>query len=142
MSIPGIKAVEVGDGFASASRFGTEAHDEILVGEGGDGVVRDTNRAGGIEGGISNGSIIRVRAAQKPLSTLMRPLRSIDVKTKEAADAFRERSDVCSVPAAGVVAEQMVAIVLAAETQRVYGGDTRSAFVDAHHAHLARLAAY
>ncbi|MCH8130510.1 MAG: chorismate synthase [Acidobacteria bacterium] len=142
MSIPGIKAVEVGDGFASASRFGSEAHDEILIGDGGDGVVRETNRAGGIEGGISNGSLIRVRAAQKPLSTLMRPLRSIDVKTKEAADAFRERSDVCSVPAAGVVAEQMVAIVLAAEIQRVYGGDTRSAFIEAHQAHLARLAAY
>jgi len=140
MSIPGIKAVEVGDGFASAGRPGSEAHDEIIA-EGGE-MLRETNRAGGIEGGISNGSVIRVRAAQKPLSTLMRPLRSVDVTTKEAADAFRERSDVCSVPAAGVVAEQMVAIVLAAELQRVYGGDTVDAFVDAHRSHLDRIASY
>jgi chorismate synthase len=140
MSIPGIKAVEVGDGFPSASRLGSEAHDEILVE--GEQMVRDTNRAGGIEGGISNGSVIRVRAAQKPLSTLMRPLRSVDVTTKEAADAFRERSDVVSVPAAGVVAEQMVAIVLAGELQRMYGGDTVEAFVDAHRAHLARIDSY
>ena len=140
MSIPGIKAVEVGDGFASAARFGSEAHDEIIAGDGE--MLRETNRAGGIEGGISNGSVIRVRAAQKPLSTLMRPLRSVDVTTKEAAEAFRERSDVCSVPAAGVVAEQMVAIVLAAELQRVYGGDTVEAFVDAHRSHLDRIASY
>jgi chorismate synthase len=140
MSIPGIKAVEVGDGFAVAARLGSEAHDEILVDDGA--IHRDTNRAGGIEGGMSNGSVIRVRAAQKPLSTLMRPLQSVDVTTKEAADAFRERSDVCSVPAAGVVAEQMVALVLAAEMQRVYGGDTVDAFVDAHRAHLARIDAY
>ena len=140
MSIPGIKAVEVGDGFASASRLGSEAHDEILVD--GEQMVRDTNRAGGIEGGISNGSVIRVRVAQKPLSTLMRPLRSVDVTTKEAADAFRERSDVVSVPAAGVVAEQMVAIVLAGELQRMYGGDTIEAFVDSHRAHLARIDSY
>jgi chorismate synthase len=83
-----------------------------------------------------------VRAAQKPLSTLMRPLRSVDVTTKEAADAFRERSDVCSVPAAGVVAEQMVAYVLADELSRMYGGDTVAAFVEAHEAHLARIASY
>ena len=140
MSIPGIKAVEVGDGFASAARLGSEAHDEIIA-EGGE-MLRETNRAGGIEGGISNGSVVRVRAAQKPLSTLMRPLRSVDVTTKEAAEAFRERSDVCSVPAAGVVAEQMVAIVLAAELQRVYGGDTVDAFVDAHRSHLDRIASY
>lgn len=140
MSIPGIKAVEVGDGFVSAGRLGSEAHDEILV-DGGQ-MLRDTNRAGGIEGGISNGSVIRVRAAQKPLSTLMRPLRSVDVTTKEAADAFRERSDVVAVPAAGVVAEQMVAVVLAAELQRLYGGDSVEAFTDAHQAHLARIASY
>jgi chorismate synthase len=140
MSIPGIKAVEVGDGFASAARLGSEAHDEILV-NGGE-MHRDTNRAGGIEGGISNGSVIRVRAAQKPLSTLMRPLRSVDVTTKEAVDAFRERSDVVSVPAAGVVAEQMVAVVLAAELQRLYGGDSVAALADAHQSHLARIASY
>jgi chorismate synthase len=140
MSIPGIKAVEIGDGFASAARPGSEAHDEILVD--GTEMVRDTNRAGGIEGGISNGSVIRARAAQKPLSTLMRPLRSVDVTTKEEAAAFRERSDVVSVPAAGVVAEQMVAFVLAAELQRIYGGDTVDAFTGAHRAHLARIASY
>ena len=140
MSIPGIKAVEIGDGFASASRLGSEAHDEILLDD--TEIHRDTNRAGGIEGGISNGSVIRVRAAQKPLSTLMRPLRSIDVTSKESADAFRERSDVCSVPAAGVVAEQMVAIVLAGELQRMYGGDTVEAFAEAHRAHLGRIASF
>lgn len=140
MSIPGIKAVEVGDGFDLAARLGSEAHDEIIT-DGGE-MLRDTNRAGGIEGGISNGSVIRVRAAQKPLSTLMRPLRSVDVTTKEAAEAFRERSDVCSVPAAAVVAEQMVSLVLAAELQRLYGGDTVEAFVQAHHSHLDRIASY
>jgi chorismate synthase len=140
MSIPGIKAAEIGDGLAGAARPGSGAHDEILV-EGG-AIHRETNRAGGIEGGMSNGSVIRVRAAQKPLSTLMRPLQSIDVTTKESADAFRERSDVCSVPAAGVVAEQMVALVLAAEMQRLYGGDTLGAFVDAHRAHLERIDRY
>jgi len=140
MSIQGIKGVEIGDGFASAGRPGSEAHDEIHPG---DGVYeRRTNRAGGIEGGISNGDIIRARAAMKPISTLMRPLATVDVTTGEVSVAFKERSDVCAVAAAGVVAEQMVAIVLAAEMQRVYGGDTVDAFVEADAAHRRRLSEF
>ncbi len=140
MSIQGIKGVEIGDGFASAGRLGSLAHDEIRpVG----GVYeRETNRAGGIEGGISNGNVIRSRAAMKPISTLMRPLATVDVTTGEVSVAFRERSDVCAVPAAGVVAEQMVAISIAGEMQRVYGGDTVGAFVDADAAHRRRLAEF
>jgi len=140
MSIQGIKGVEIGDGFASAARPGSEAHDEIYPGDGR--YERRTNRAGGIEGGISNGDIIRASAAMKPISTLMRPLATVDVTTGEVSVAFKERSDVCAVPAAGVVAEQMVAIVLAAEMQRVYGGDTVDAFVEADAAHRRRLSEF
>jgi chorismate synthase len=138
MSIQGIKGVEIGDGFTSAGRPGSVAHDEIHPVEGT--YERATNRAGGIEGGISNGNVIRSRAAMKPISTLMRPLATVDVTTGEVSVAFRERSDVCAVPAAGVVAEQMVAIAIAREMQRVYGGDTVDAFVDADMAHRRRLA--
>jgi chorismate synthase len=140
MSIQGIKGVEVGDGFESASRPGSEAHDEIHPGR--SAFTRETNRAGGIEGGISNGSIIRVRAAMKPISTLMRPLATVDVTTGEVSVAFRERSDVCAVPAAGVVAEQMVALAIAREMQRVYGGDSVDAFVEADAAHRRRLSEF
>lgn len=140
MSIQGIKGVEIGDGFASAGRPGSLAHDEIQPVEGV--YERETNRAGGIEGGISNGNVIRSRAAMKPISTLMRPLATVDVTTGEVSVAFRERSDVCAVPAAGVVAEQMVAIAIAGEMQRVYGGDTVDAFVDADVAHRQRLAEF
>ena len=137
MSIQGIKGVEVGDGFESAGRPGSAAHDEIYPVDGG--YERETNRAGGIEGGISNGGLIRVRAAMKPISTLMRPLATVDVTTGEVSVAFRERSDVCAVPAAGVVAEQMVALALVREMQRVYGGDTVDAFVEADAAHRRRV---
>ncbi|MEA2022910.1 MAG: chorismate synthase [Actinomycetota bacterium] len=140
MSIPGIKGVEIGDGFASAGRPGSVAHDEIHPGDGT--YERTTNRAGGIEGGISNGNVIRARAAMKPISTLMRPLATVDVTTGEISVAFRERSDVCAVPAAGVVAEQMMAIAIAREMQRVYGGDTVDAFVDADATHRRRLAQF
>ncbi|MEX2323206.1 MAG: chorismate synthase [Acidimicrobiia bacterium] len=140
MSVPAIKAVEIGDGFASAARRGSEAHDEIDVRDGS--FTRDTDRAGGIEGGVSTGQTIRARAAMKPLSTLMRPLRSADVVTKEPAAAFRERSDVCAVPAAGVVCEQMVAWVLASEMQRVFGGDTVDEFVEAVARRRGRLEAF
>ena len=129
MSIQGIKAVEIGDGFASAGRRGSEAHDEIYFE--GEGFARHSNRAGGTEGGMSSGGPIRVRAAMKPISTVMRPLDTVDVISKEAEKAFRERSDVCAVPAAGVVAEQMVAVVLADEMQRKFGGDTVVDFVAA-----------
>ncbi len=140
MSIPAIKAVEIGDGLASAARRGSEAHDEIY--HDGDAFHRRTNRAGGTEGGISVGGLLRVRAAMKPISTVMRPLDTVDIATKEPEKAFRERSDVCAVPAAGVVAEQMVAIVLAQEAQRMFGGDTVGDFVAAHDAYRSRLAAF
>jgi chorismate synthase len=122
MSIPAIKGVELGDGLASAERRGSAAHDEIYRTE--DEFTRHTNRAGGIEGGTSIGGMLRVRAAMKPISTVMQPLDTVDVESKQPEKAFRERSDVCAVPAAGVVAEQMVAIVLAQEMQRKFGGDT------------------
>ncbi len=140
MSIHAIKGVEIGDGFASARRRGSAAHDEIR--HEGDAFVRDTNRAGGIEGGMSIGGLIRVRAAMKPLSNLMRALQTVDVETKEAQKAIRERSDVCAVPAAGVVAESMVAIVLAQELQRKFGGDTVADLVDAVEAYRKRLAQF
>jgi len=140
MSVQGIKAVEMGDGLASALRPGSEAHDEIGYTEGG--FVRSSDRAGGLEGGISTGQTLRMRAAMKPISTLMRPLRSVDVATKEPADAFRERSDVCAVPAAGVVAEQMVAYVLARELLRKFGGDTVGDLVAAVEAYRTRVAAF
>jgi chorismate synthase len=140
MSIPGIKAVEMGDGLASAARSGSEAHDEI--GFTGGQFVRASDRAGGLEGGISTGQTLRMRAAMKPISTLMRPLQSVDVATKEPADAFRERSDVCAVPAAGVVAEHMVAYVLAGEVLRKFGGDTVADLVGAVEAYRTRLATF
>ena len=140
MSIPAIKGVEFGDGFTSARRRGSVAHDEIS--HEGETFVRRTNRAGGIEGGISIGGLLRVRAAMKPLSNLMRALQTVDVETKESQQAIRERSDVCAVPAAGVVAESMVAIVLAQELQRKFGGDTVADLVDAVEGYRKRLARF
>ena len=137
MSIQGIKAVEMGDGFASASRPGSEAHDEIGFADGR--FVRSSDRAGGLEGGISTGQALRMRAAMKPISTLMRPLQSVDVESKEPAAAFRERSDVCAVPAAGVVAEQMAAYILADEVVRTFGGNTVEDVVAAADAYRRRL---
>ena len=140
MSIQAIKAVEIGDGFETARRRGSAAHDEIY--RDGDEFTRTTNRAGGTEGGISTGGLIRVRAAMKPISTVMRPLDTVNVETKEAEKAFRERSDVCAVPAAGVVAEQMVAIVLAQEIQRKFGGDTVGDVQASLAAYRSRLASF
>ena len=125
------------DAAAVASAYGSQAHDEI--GHDGTSYTRSSNRAGGLEGGMTNGEPLVVRGAMKPISTLMRPLRSVDVETKEPADAFRERSDVCSVPAAGVVAEQMVAWVLADEYMRAFGGDTIRDFVERVQAYRSRL---
>lgn len=140
MSIPAIKGVEFGDGFTSARRRGSVAHDEIS--HEGETFVRRTNRAGGIEGGMSIGGLLRVRAAMKPLSNLMRALQTVDVETKESQQAIRERSDVCAVPAAGVVAESMVAIVLAQELQRKFGGDTVADLVHAVEGYRKRLAQF
>lgn len=122
MSIQAIKGVEIGDAFRVAGLRGTEAHDEIFYDEGA--FHRHTDRAGGTEGGMSIGGPIRVRLAMKPLSTLKTPLQTVDVVTKEPASAFRERTDVCSVPAAGVVAESMMALVLARSVLDKFGGDS------------------
>ncbi|MCP4306869.1 MAG: chorismate synthase [bacterium] len=122
MSIQAVKGVEVGDGYEMAATPGSSAHDEIYHEDGG--FTRKTNRAGGLEGGMTIGDVVRVRAAMKPISTVMRPLDTVNVVTKEAEKAFRERSDVCAVPAAAIVGEQMVAFVLANEIQRKFGGDT------------------
>jgi len=122
MSIQAIKGVEVGDGFTTAARRGSQAHDEIERDSGG--IHRRTNRAGGIEGGMSTGEVIRVRAAMKPISTVPRALDTIDTSTGEAAKAINQRSDVTAVPAAGVVTEAMVALVLAEAAIEKFGGDS------------------
>ncbi|GAB7193060.1 chorismate synthase [Kineococcus sp. NUM-3379] len=129
MGIQAIKGVEVGDGFETARRRGSAAHDEIERvddGTGPDGLVvrRRTDRAGGIEGGMSNGEVLRVRAAMKPISTVPRALDTVDTSSGEKAQAIAQRSDVCAVPAAGVVAEAMVALVLADAVLEKFGGDT------------------
>ncbi len=122
MSIQAIKGVEVGDGFTTARRRGSQAHDEIELGA--EGIRRTTNRAGGIEGGMSTGEVLRVRAAMKPISTVPRALATVDVRTGEPAKAINQRSDVTAVPAAGVVAEAMVALVLADAAAEKFGGDS------------------
>jgi len=122
MSIQAIKGVEVGEGFAMARRRGTAAHDEIFFEEGE--LRRHTDRAGGTEGGMTIGGTVRVRAAMKPLATLKKALRTVDLATGEPAAAFRERTDVCSVPAAAVVGEAVVAWVLAEAVVEKFGGDT------------------
>jgi chorismate synthase len=137
VSIPAVKGAEIGDAAAVAASYGSKAHDEI--GHDGSGFTRATNRAGGLEGGMTNGEPLVVRGAMKPISTLMRPLQSVDVDSKEGTEAFRERSDVCSVPAAGVVAEHMIAWVLADEYVRSFGGDTIGDFVGRVEAYRARL---
>ena len=125
MGIQAIKGVEIGDGFQTATRRGSVAHDEIERGE--DGLIkRRTDRAGGTEGGMSNGEILRVSVAMKPISTVPKALDTIDVKTGEAAKAINQRSDVCAVPAAGVVAEAMAALVLAEAVLEKFGGDSVS----------------
>jgi chorismate synthase len=122
MSIQAMKGVGIGDGFDLAGRVGSKAHDEVFWSEE-QGYFRETNRAGGVEGGMTNGDPVVVRAAMKPLPTLTKPLRSVDIATKEPAAALRERTDSCTVPAAGVVGEAMVALVLAAAYREKLGGD-------------------
>jgi chorismate synthase len=121
MSIQAMKGVEIGPGFDVARAPGSQAHDEIGWK---DGYTRPTDRSGGTEGGISTGQVIRVRAAMKPLSSLARSLPTVDVRTKEPAPAITQRSDVCAVPAAGVVGEAMVAFVLARGVLEKFGGDS------------------
>ena len=122
MGIQAIKGVEVGDGFTTATRRGSVAHDEIELKDGK--VNRRSGRAGGTEGGMTTGELLRVRAAMKPISTVPKALDTIDVATKEPAKAINQRSDVCAVPAAGVVAEAMVALVLAEAALEKFGGDS------------------
>ena len=122
MGIQAIKGIEIGDGFETARRRGSGAHDEMYPGP--DGVIRSTNRAGGLEGGMTNGQPLRVRAAMKPISTVPRALATVDLATGEQATAIHQRSDVCAVPAAGVVVETMVALVLARAALRKFGGDS------------------
>ncbi|HJH12067.1 MAG TPA: chorismate synthase [Brevibacterium ravenspurgense] len=122
MGIQAIKGVEVGDGFETARRRGSQAHDEISLD--GDSAVRASNRAGGTEGGMTTGEPLVVRAAMKPIATVPRALGTIDVQKREAAKAHHQRSDVCAVPAAGVVAEAMVALVIAESVTEKFGGDS------------------
>jgi chorismate synthase len=134
MGIPAVKAVEIGAGFALARLRGSEAHDEIEPD-----LRRATNRAGGIEGGVSNGEDIIVRAAMKPLPTLMRPLRSVDLATGEPAEAHVERSDVAAVEALAVVAEAALAFELARAAREKLGGDAMVDVLAAHGAYLGRI---
>lgn len=141
LSIPAVKGVIIGDAFRIAETPGSSAHDEIFYDDAG-GFSRKTNRAGGTEGGITNGEEIRVRVAMKPLSTLMKPLQSVDVLTKEAQEAVVERSDVCAVPAAGVVGEAMLAMVLADALLEKFSSDTLSEFLAALNHYLQQLHNY
>ena len=134
MGIQAVKGVEIGEGFALAGLRGSQAHDEIRPG-----FRRDTNHAGGVEGGMSNGEEIVVRAAMKPLPTLMKPLASVDLQTGEAANALVERSDVAAVEALGVVAEAAVAWELAVLAKDKFGGDAVGDFVAAHAAYVERI---
>ena len=122
MSIPAIKGVEVGPAFDNAARFGSQVHDEILPGK--ELYIRTSNRAGGLEGGVTNGEPLIIRAAMKPISTLRQPLKSVDLATGKEVDSRYERSDVCAVPAAAVIGESMVALTLADALLEKFGGDS------------------
>lgn len=137
MGIQAIKGVEVGDGFTTASRRGSQAHDEIINTK--DGVKRLTHRAGGTEGGMTTGEVLRVRAAMKPISTVPKALQTIDTSTGEATKAHNQRSDVCAVPAAGVIAEAMVALVLADALLEKFGGDAVSETKRNYESYLSNL---
>lgn len=135
MAVPAIKGVEVGDGFTSAARPGSLAHDAIEPD-----LSRTTNRAGGTEGGMTVGGDLRLRAAMKPLSTLKKRLPTVDLSTGNPAEAFQERTDVCAVPAAGVVCEAVVALVLADAVVEMFGGDTMDDLKAAHARYVERTA--
>jgi chorismate synthase len=140
MSIHAVKGVEIGPGFEIARTPGSRAHDEIFY-DSARGFYRETNHAGGTEGGVTTGGPLVVRGAMKPLSTLMTPLRSVDLQTKEAVKGAVVRSDVCAVPAAGVVGEAMVAVVLADALVEKFGADSMADIRAAYDAYLARLRA-
>ena len=138
MSIQAMKGVSIGDGFALTSRVGSQAHDEIFWSEE-RGFYRDTNRAGGLEGGMTTGQPLVVRAAMKPLPTLTKPLRSVDIATKAPAEALRERTDSCTVPAAAVVGEAMVALVVGSAYREKFGGDHLDDVLGALEAYEGRI---
>jgi chorismate synthase len=138
MSIHAMKGVAIGDGFDLAGRVGSQAHDEIFWDER-RGFHRETNRAGGIEGGMTTGDAIVVRVGMKPLPTLTKPLRSVDIESKEPAQALRERTDSCTVPAAGVVGEAMLALELARACREKFGGDGMTDVLEAFEAYKARI---
>ena len=140
MGIQSVKGVEIGDGFAEAARRGSAAHDEILGVEAGR-VERSTNRAGGVEGGMSNGSPLRVRAALKPISTVPHALRTVDLATGEPASGLHQRSDVCAVVPGAVIAEAMVALVLAQALLEKTGGDSVAECRRNLEAYVARVSA-
>jgi len=140
MSIQAMKGVEIGDGFEVAGRRGSEAHDEIIWDADANEYTRGSTRAGGTEGGMTTGALLVARVAMKPLATLNKPvLKTVDVETKEETVSFKERTDVTAVPASGVVAETMVALVLASEALRKFGGDSVNELVRNHRAYLDSL---
>jgi chorismate synthase len=140
MSIQAMKAVEIGEGITVAGVRGSEAHDAISWDADANEYRRDSSRAGGVEGGMTTGDLLVARVAMKPLATLNRPtLKTVDVETKEETVSFKERTDVTAVPAAGVVAETMAALVLAAEALRKFGGDSVAEFVRNHDAYRSSL---
>jgi len=138
MSIPAVKGVEIGPAFENSTRPGSEVHDEIFYAQD-RGYYRKTNRAGGLEGGISNGQPLIIRIAMKPIPTLYKPLQSVDIRTKEAFQASIERSDVTALPAAGVVAEAMLSFVLAQALIEKFGGDSIEEMLANYRAYLQRL---
>jgi chorismate synthase len=142
MSIPAVKAVAIGAGFEAVALPGSEVHDEIAYDEGAREFTRRTNRAGGLEGGITNGEELRVRGYLKPISTLRRALRSVDIDTKEEEAAAFERSDVTAVPAAGVIGEAMVALVLAGAMREKFGGDSIGEMRHNYEGYRAQLRSY
>jgi chorismate synthase len=144
MSIPAVKGVEIGMGFTGSRMLGSEVHDEIDPAPGAarsGNVKRRTNRAGGLEGGITNGESLVIRVAKKPISTLMRPLGTVDLATGESAQAVAERSDVTAVPAMGVIAEAMLAFVLAEALLEKFGGDSLGETRRNHDAYIEQLGA-
>jgi chorismate synthase len=142
MSIPAVKAVAIGAGAEASALPGSEVHDEIAYNSETKDFIRATNRAGGLEGGITNGEEIRLRGHLKPLSTLRRPLRSVDIDTKEEESAAFERSDITAVPAAGVIGEAMTALVLAAAMREKFGGDSLGEMMRNFHGYREQLRGY
>ena len=140
MSIQAVKGVEIGLGFGVTQVLGSEVHDEIFYGDGR--FFRETNRAGGVEGGMTEGEEIVVRGALKPIATLMRTIMSVDIETKEAFDSAKERSDVCTVPAAGVIGEAVVAFVVADAMQEKFGGDSLDEMKRNYQGYMDQLARY